>query len=85
MQIEPIPQENLAQALALAERVFMQVEPPDYPPEGMHTFRMTANSSPYAVEIYQKLGFHALSEEQKRDGIRFTPMKYTREREAVLC
>ena len=37
---------------------------------------MTVNSSPYAVEIYQKLGFHALSEEQSRDGIRFTPMKH---------
>ena len=36
---------------------------------------MTVNSSPFAVEIYKKLGFHALSEEQERDGIRFTPMK----------
>lgn len=36
---------------------------------------MTVNSSPYAVEIYRHLGFHALSEEQVTDGIRFTPMK----------
>ena len=42
---------------------------------------MTVNSSPYAVEIYQRLGFHALSEEQVADGIRFTPMKCTIERE----
>ena len=44
---------------------------------------MTVNSSPFAVEIYQKLGFHALSGEQLADGIRFTPMKYTILREAA--
>ena len=38
---------------------------------------MTVNSSPYAVEIYKRLGFSPLSEEQKKDGIRFTPMKCT--------
>ncbi len=150
MQIEIIPQENLAQALALVERVFMQFEAPDYQPEGILTFRtflhdpdavsalvfygayiedqlvgvlatrgsshialffvepcfqrqgvgralffaaretcktdeMTVNSSPYAVEIYQRLGFHALSKEQLRDGIRFTPMRFVAEREASLC
>jgi len=42
---------------------------------------MTVNSSPYAVEIYRRLGFHALSEEQLADGIRFTPMKCAIERE----
>lgn len=36
---------------------------------------MTVNSSPYAVEIYKRLGFAPLSEEQEKDGIRFTPMK----------
>jgi len=36
---------------------------------------MTVNSSPYAVDIYRRLGFHAISEEQLTDGIRFTPMK----------
>jgi GNAT superfamily N-acetyltransferase len=140
MQIEIIPQENLAQALLLVKRVFMQFEAPDYTPQGIQTFQdflhdpdaisaltfygayvedalvgvlatrgnshialffvepcfqrqgvgralftaareacnsdaMTVNSSPYAVEIYQRLGFHALSEEQVTDGIRFTPMK----------
>ena len=39
MQIEIIPQENLAQALALVERVFMQFEASDYLPEGILTFR----------------------------------------------
>ncbi len=150
MQIEIIPQENLAQALALVERVFMQFEAPDYPAEGIHTFHsflhnpeavaalvfygtyvedqlvgvlatrgnshvalffvepcyqrqgvgralfsaaldacladeMTVNSSPFAVEIYKKLGFHALSEEQLADGIRFTPMKYVRKVRAAVC
>ena len=36
---------------------------------------MTVNSSPYAVEIYKRLGFSPLSDEQTTDGIRFTPMK----------
>ena len=36
---------------------------------------MTVNSSPYAVEIYKRLGFSPLSDEQEKDGIRFTPMK----------
>ena len=147
MQIETIAQENLAQALALVERVFTQFDAPDYLPEGTVSFRaflhdpealalhvfygayvedqlvgvlatrgnshiaqffvepcfqrqgvgralfqaandaclldeMTVNSSPYAIEIYKKLGFHALSEEQLKDGIRFTPMKYVRERKS---
>ena len=150
MQIETIPQENLAQALALVERVFMQFEAPDYLPEGTKTFRtflhnpdavsilvfygayveeqlvgvlatranshialffvepcfqrqgvgralfsaardacladeMTVNSSPYAVEIYKKLGFHALSQEQLAEGIRYTPMKYVREKRPDVC
>ncbi len=35
---------------------------------------VTVNSSPYAVEIYQKLGFAPVSREQTVNGIRFTPM-----------
>lgn len=37
---------------------------------------ITVNSSPYAVEIYQHLGFEAMDKEQIKDGIRFTPMRY---------
>ena len=37
---------------------------------------ITVNASPYAVEVYKKLGFSPLSEEQIKDGIRFTPMSY---------
>ena len=36
----------------------------------------TVNSSPYAVPIYQKLGFCATDTEQTVDGLRFTPMQY---------
>ena len=35
---------------------------------------ITVNSSPYAVAIYEKLGFYQAAPEQVRDGIRFTPM-----------
>ena len=36
----------------------------------------TVNSSPYAVGVYQHLGFTATDSEQVVDGIRFTPMVY---------
>lgn len=39
---------------------------------------ITVNSSPYAVEIYQKLGFHPVGPEQTTNGIRYTPMVYPR-------
>ena len=35
---------------------------------------VTVNSSPYAVEIYRRLGFAPASGEQTLNGIRFTPM-----------
>ena len=38
--------------------------------------QITVNSSPYAVEVYQKLGFIATDTEQVVDGIRFTSMKF---------
>lgn len=39
--------------------------------------RITVNSSPYALEIYGKLGFTATSAEQITNGIRYIPMMYT--------
>lgn len=36
---------------------------------------MTVHSSPYAIEVYKKLGFMALDEEHEQDGIRYIPMK----------
>lgn len=38
--------------------------------------KITVNSSPYALEIYGKLGFTATSVEQITNGIRYTPMIY---------
>ena len=35
---------------------------------------ITVNSSPYAVHIYEKLGFRKTDREKMIDGIRFTPM-----------
>lgn len=36
---------------------------------------ITVNSSPYAVNIYKKLGFYITSEETTKDGITYIPMK----------
>jgi len=38
--------------------------------------KITVNSSPFAVKIYEKLGFECSDIEQVVDGIRFTPMVY---------
>ena len=38
--------------------------------------RITVNSSPYAVEVYHRLGFVDMDKEQTVNGIRFTPMAY---------
>ena len=35
---------------------------------------MEVNSSPYALEVYRRLGFAAEGAESERDGIRFIPM-----------
>ena len=39
---------------------------------------LTVNSSPYAVEIYRRLGFRPTGPEQAEDGIRYTPMEWNR-------
>ena len=36
----------------------------------------TVNSSPYAVEVYRRLGFAATDTEQLTDGLRYTPMRF---------
>ncbi len=38
---------------------------------------ITVKSSPYAVPIYEKLGFRRTGPEEIKDGIRFTPMACT--------
>jgi len=40
---------------------------------------ITVNSSPYAVEIYKKMGFVATDTELLNDGIRYTPMQSQRQ------
>lgn len=40
--------------------------------------RITVNSSPYALEIYGKLGFTVVDPEQITNGIRYTPMVYAK-------
>lgn len=39
-------------------------------------YRLTVNSSPYAVGFYHKIGFVDTNLEQKKDGIRYTPMSW---------
>jgi predicted GNAT family N-acyltransferase len=38
---------------------------------------ITVNSSPYAVEVYHRLGFVDTEKEQTVNGMRFTPMIYS--------
>lgn len=44
----------------------------------------TVNSSPFAVGIYERLGFTATDTEQVVNGLRFTPMQYGKKPETVL-
>jgi GNAT superfamily N-acetyltransferase len=38
---------------------------------------LTVNSSVYAVDIYRKMGFEKTDSQQEKNGIKFTPMKFT--------
>ena len=44
-----------------------------------HAETITVNSSPYAIGIYRRLGFTAVTGEKTENGIRFTPMEYKSE------
>lgn len=39
---------------------------------------ITVNSSPYAIEVYRKLGFEESAKEQTVGGVRFIPMVFNR-------
>ena len=39
--------------------------------------RITVHSSPYAVEVYHRLGFRDLAEEELTDGMRYIPMEFS--------
>lgn len=43
----------------------------------------TVNSSPYAVEVYRRLGFVPTDTEQIENGIRYTPMRFEETRGAI--
>ncbi len=43
---------------------------------GMGGYGLTVNASPYAVGFYHKIGFVDTDIEQKKDGIRYTPMSW---------
>lgn len=47
--------------------------------EAVHADKMTVNSSPYAVPVYEKLGFTATGAEQVVNGLLFTPMALCQE------
>ena len=53
--------------VAMAQRTCCRVNP--------RLREITVNSSRYAVEIYEKLGFERTGPEQEKNGIRFTPMR----------
>lgn len=44
--------------------------------QGNDSKEITVNSSPFAVEIYRKLGFVETDKEHTRDGLRYIPMKF---------
>lgn len=44
--------------------------------KGLGSYRLTVNASPYAVGFYHKVGFVDTNIEQKKDGIRYTPMSW---------
>ena len=54
----------------IGRRLFEAVEP--LCPSGI----MTVNSSPFAVPVYEKLGFFPTDAEKETDGIRYTQMIY---------
>ena len=46
--------------------------------ENSTSIKITVNSSPYAIEAYHHLGFIDTNIEQLTDGMRYTPMIYTK-------
>lgn len=65
---KPFHRQGIARSLFCVLRDFCGTDP--------EIDRITVNSSPYAVEVYHRLGFRATDRELTVDGIRFTPMEY---------
>lgn len=58
----------------IAKKLFMTAV--DYAKNNSAAEKITFNSSPYAVPVYEKLGFSKTSESLEKDGIIFTPMEF---------
>ena len=69
MEIRKLCPEEWGAAAALVWQVFQRFEAPEYPPQGVEAFRSF---------LEDRQGFLDTAEEQQQDGIRFTPMEYTR-------
>jgi GNAT superfamily N-acetyltransferase len=54
----------------IASKLFQTVK------EDLRGHPITVNSSPYAIEVYHRLGFMDTDLEQTVNGMRFTPMSY---------
>ena len=46
---------------------------------------VTVNSSPFAVKVYEKLGFTATGSRQVSDGIVYIPMRYSSIQSNYFC
>ena len=46
------------------------------------TQSITVNAAPYALPIYEHMGFVPMGPEQMTEGIRYTPMRYVREKDS---
>ena len=47
--------------------------------------QITVNSSPFAVPVYERLGFVQTAEQQEKDGIIFVPMCYNLLKDTCSC
>jgi GNAT superfamily N-acetyltransferase len=52
---------------------------------GRTVVEVTVNASPYAVPVYRKLGFSPTGPPRTKDGLRFTPMVLTIDRQLGLA
>lgn len=56
----------------IAKALFLHIQ------EKIKSESITVNSSPYAIEVYGRLGFTPTNSEQVTNGIRYTPMVFVR-------
>ncbi len=61
------------QRMGIAKELFQTVK---HSLSNQNITKITVNSSPYAVPIYEHIGFVATSIELENNGMRYTPMEY---------